>query len=142
MEGDIFFNLSHSDGLAVYAFARNSAVGIDLERIRTDIEYLEVAERHFTEYEVKELRAATDQRKIEVFFRSWTRKEAFAKATGRGLAASPGIQHILEASQTGVFANASGVRWVAKSFIPQEEFVGCVASSAQNTEYAWWGFSL
>src|SRR5579863_1132193 len=142
VDGDISFNLSHSDGLAVYAFARNLGVGIDLERIRSDIEYVEIAERHFAENEVKEVRAAPEERKIEVFFRSWTRKEAFAKATGRGLAADPGIQHILEAPGAEVLANASGVRWVAKSFIPQEKFVGCVASSAQSAEYAWWEFSI
>ena len=142
VEGDISFNLSHSDGLAVYAFARSSPVGIDLERIRADIEYLEIAGRHFTEKEVEELRAATDERKIEVFFRSWTRKEAFAKATGRGLAALSGIQDILESSRTEALGNTSDGRWMAKSFIPQREFVGCVISCTQTTEYAWWEFAF
>jgi len=42
------FNLSHSGDLALYAFAYNRHVGVDVEYIRANIDYEELAQYHFS----------------------------------------------------------------------------------------------
>jgi 4'-phosphopantetheinyl transferase len=79
------FNVSHSGELALYAFARQAEVGIDIEFIRTDLDYEEIAERFFSSHERATLRSLPAQVKGESFFRCWTRKEAYIKAKGQGL---------------------------------------------------------
>lgn len=79
------FNLSHSGGLALYAFHPERPVGIDLERHRLDLSHLELAERFFSPAEVRRLRALPEEARVAAFFDCWTRKEAFIKALGEGL---------------------------------------------------------
>ena len=81
----IRFNVSHSHGIALYAVTRGREVGVDLERIRSNLEVEEIAERFFSQREVATLRALPTEEQREAFFRSWTRKEACLKARGEGL---------------------------------------------------------
>jgi 4'-phosphopantetheinyl transferase len=79
------FNLSHSDELALYAIGHNRDLGIDIERIHSEIMDWEIAERFFSPREVDVLRSLPPRMQREAFFNCWTRKEAFIKATGKGL---------------------------------------------------------
>jgi 4'-phosphopantetheinyl transferase len=79
------FNLSHSRGLAIYAFARSRELGIDLESIRTEFSGEDIAERHFSPRELDEWHRLTPESRTEAFFLCWTRKEAYVKARGEGL---------------------------------------------------------
>jgi 4'-phosphopantetheinyl transferase len=81
----IRFSVSHSHGVALYAVTRGREVGIDVERIRSDLEVAEVAERFFSRREVAMLRTLPTEVQREAFFRCWTRKEAYIKARGEGL---------------------------------------------------------
>lgn len=82
---NIKFNLAHSKGFAVYAFALENEIGIDVEYLKAIPDAIKIAERYFSEYEIDELKK-TDTAKIEnLFFICWTRKEAFIKAIGEGL---------------------------------------------------------
>jgi 4'-phosphopantetheinyl transferase len=83
--GDLRFNLSHSDGVALYAITRGREVGIDIERIRRDLEFDRIAERFFSPQEVATLRALPRDIQNQAFFTYWTRKEAYVKARGDGL---------------------------------------------------------
>jgi 4'-phosphopantetheinyl transferase len=80
------FNLSHSGDLALYAVTRGREVGIDVERTRPDIASETIAEQFFSPREVATLRALPVHLQEKAFFACWTRKEAYIKATGRGLA--------------------------------------------------------
>lgn len=79
------FNVSHSHGVALYAFTRGAAVGLDVEFIRDDVACLEVAEHTFSTDEVKALRALPAASRVVAFFDCWVRKEAYVKARGEGL---------------------------------------------------------
>jgi 4'-phosphopantetheinyl transferase len=79
------FNLSHSAGLAVYAFAKNRNLGIDAERIKPDFVSEDIARRYFSPREVDDLFSLPPTERPEAFFRCWTRKEAYLKARGAGL---------------------------------------------------------
>jgi 4'-phosphopantetheinyl transferase len=83
--GALRFNASHSHELALYAFAQDHEVGIDLEYIKEGFATQEIAERFFSKYEVEVLRALPRHEQAEGFFRCWTRKEAYIKAIGSGL---------------------------------------------------------
>jgi 4'-phosphopantetheinyl transferase len=83
--GNIRFNLSHTDGVAVLAIARHRAVGVDVERVRDNVEALEIADRFFSSVESDWLRSQPASERIPSFFACWTAKEAYIKACGKGL---------------------------------------------------------
>lgn len=82
---DFSFNLSHSHGIAVFAFAHEMTLGIDVEFIDTTIDYEVIAPRFFSKNEADTLLALPKAERPPVFFNCWTRKEAFIKAKGGGL---------------------------------------------------------
>lgn len=82
---ELFFNLSDAAGLALYAFTMAREIGVDVERVRSDIEHEEIAERFFSLNERAALRAIPTEDRPQAFFTCWTRKEAFIKAHGEGL---------------------------------------------------------
>ena len=79
------FNVSHSDEIALLAFARGFRIGIDVEKVRSDFNPFEIAERFFSSAERKALSEVPANEQHEAFFRCWTRKEAFIKALGEVL---------------------------------------------------------
>jgi len=79
------FNLSHSGEFALIAVTQGHKVGVDVERVRSDLEFERITKRFFSQNEISELMAVPpDQRQI-AFFDCWTRKEAYIKAQGLGL---------------------------------------------------------
>lgn len=83
------FNLSHSGGVAVYVFALNHPVGIDVETLRPIPDLDQLAANFFTVNEIKSLQAIEPQSRIKPFLQYWVRKEAYLKAIGLGLSVSP-----------------------------------------------------
>jgi 4'-phosphopantetheinyl transferase len=85
-EGRVCFNLAHSHGLAVYAFTREREIGIDVEYVRLMLDAEQIAARFFSSRESAQLRALPPEQQQVAFFNCWTRKEAYLKAQGHGLA--------------------------------------------------------
>jgi 4'-phosphopantetheinyl transferase len=79
------FNLSHTAGRALYAFAVGRELGVDAEAIRPLSDMDALARDVFSAAEWAEWIAVPLDQRIEAFFNCWTRKEAFVKALGRGL---------------------------------------------------------
>lgn len=79
------FNVAHSAGLALIAVSADHRLGIDIEKIRTDVDITTLAERFFSTRERAGLLALADHLRVPAFFACWTRKECFLKATGAGL---------------------------------------------------------
>ena len=79
------FNLSHSGSMALYAITRNRKIGVDIERVRSDFEYEEIAQLFFSANEVAILCTIPTEKKLKAFYNCWTRKEAYIKAHGKGL---------------------------------------------------------
>ena len=84
-ESGVTFNISHSGAIALLAFARRRDVGVDVEQVRSDFEVEGIANRFFSEHERQQLAVLSQEQRFEAFFRCWTRKEAYIKATGDGL---------------------------------------------------------
>jgi 4'-phosphopantetheinyl transferase len=85
VDSGVTFNVSHSGGIALLAFARRREVGVDIEQVRRDSDLEAIARRFFSNLEQEQLAALPSEEKVEAFFRCWTRKEAYIKATGDGL---------------------------------------------------------
>ena len=79
------FNLSHSHGLALVAVAVGRDVGVDVERLRPVGHVEGLVARCFSAEERREWAALPDEARLPAFFRGWTCKEAWLKATGAGL---------------------------------------------------------
>lgn len=79
------FNLGHSGGRAVYAVAGDD-VGVDIELIKPSQDWQKISTRFFSPREAEELTKLDPSQKIAGFFACWTRKEAYIKAIGDGLA--------------------------------------------------------
>jgi len=83
--GDLRFNLAHSRGLALYAVIRGREVGVDVEHIAARGE-AGIADRFFSPREAATLRSLPAALRRDAFYVCWTRKEAYIKARGDGLA--------------------------------------------------------
>jgi 4'-phosphopantetheinyl transferase len=82
---DLRFNLSHTRDLALFAFAREIDLGVDVETIHTSGDLDAVAEQNFAPAERDALLALSESERVPAFYRCWTRKEALLKAEGSGL---------------------------------------------------------
>jgi len=82
----LHFSLSHSQGLVVYAVAREP-VGVDLECHRW-LPVEDLAGRFLSPYEAAEIGRRTGATQMALFITCWTRKEAYLKAVGLGLSGS------------------------------------------------------
>lgn len=80
----VHFNVSHSGEVALVALAR-CEVGVDVERCRPDVEFLDLAQRFFAKEERDAVAAVEGEVRAAVFYRCWARKEACVKAVGLGL---------------------------------------------------------
>lgn len=79
----VFFSLSHSGNYVLCAVS-DCEIGADIERVRPAD--LRLAERFFCTAESARIAAQeTEKEQRELFFRYWTLKESFLKATGFGL---------------------------------------------------------
>lgn len=80
----LWFNLSHTQNFAVLAVSTLGKVGVDAETMRKR-NILKIAERYFHADEVRQLKSCTANEQSTLFFKLWTLKEAFFKATGGGI---------------------------------------------------------
>ncbi len=89
VDADLRFNASHARDLALVAIARGRRVGVDVEALRPLSDLDGVARACSSPREHAALRALPPGRRTDAFLALWTRKEAFVKATGDGLAFAP-----------------------------------------------------
>ncbi len=80
------FNLSHSGDRVVVGITRGRELGVDVEYMDRRRASLDLASRFFAPPEVENLQALPTEMQLAGFFNCWTRKEAFIKGTGKGLA--------------------------------------------------------
>lgn len=83
--GKVFFNLSHSNELALCAITRDRLIGIDIEHIRTINDVEDLSKRFFSPREFQMICKRPFEKKTETFYIIWTFKEAYLKAVGQGL---------------------------------------------------------
>lgn len=140
----IHFNMSSSDGLALYAFTRDCEIGVDIERIRDIHEMDRIAECFFSVRENTSFQALPKSKKKEGFFNCWTRKEAFIKAIGDGLAfplAKFDVELVpgKEARLLSIKGNSKAAsQWFLQKLKPSPGFIAAVAVPGQDWRFHCW----
>jgi 4'-phosphopantetheinyl transferase len=142
--GGLRFNVSHSHGLALFAFAQGRELGVDLEKIRPDFATVEIAGRFFSAAESARLRTLAPEERARAFFECWTRKEAYIKARGDGLsrrldtfevAFGPGAAPAILAA--GDEPDAT-VRWAVHDLQPADGYCGALIVEGPGVVVACW----
>ena len=97
----ITFNMSHAHARTLIAVSKGQEVGVDLERIRSDVEAAKLSERYFAPSEQATIMQLTQEQRAARFFRYWVAKEAVLKAQGIGLRALSQCEILLGADGVG-----------------------------------------
>ncbi len=143
MRGDsqIRFNMSHSGGLALIAFAVDCEIGVDLEEVRKISDLEQIASHFFCRAEASELLSINDAKlQEEAFFRCWTRKEAYIKAVGDGLYTPLNdfqvtllCDHPVRFVHIGANAQTA-TEWTLQHLDPAPNYIGAIAYQAGARE--------
>jgi 4'-phosphopantetheinyl transferase len=139
------FNLTHAHGKALVAVAR-VPVGIDLEFPRPVRQLDQLVADYFSSAEARDWASLDEEDRARAFLGAWTRKEAFLKATGEGIAGGlhrfdvsllPDEEARLKAIDGDVQAAAS---WTLHAFTPFENAQAAICLAAPNMSLL--GFTL
>lgn len=133
----LHFNVAHTADVVVAAFSRTHPVGIDVESQQRDADVDALAQRVLTEAERRQWRTRPESHRRDVFLHLWTCKEAFLKATGRGLQRAP---HTIECTFDGdtvvglndanghapPSSEVSAARWAVHPFSASDGALGAI----------------
>jgi 4'-phosphopantetheinyl transferase len=142
------FNVSHTQGAAMFAFTHGNRVGIDIEYVRDDIGAMEIADRFFSAGEVAALSKLAREQQTQAFFHGWTRKEAYIKAVGGSIALLHGFEVSLSPGQPAALLNCewdeveSGL-WSMHDLSPSSKYLAAlvIERTPQKTihQFRWAG---
>jgi 4'-phosphopantetheinyl transferase len=130
----VFFNLSHSKGLSVLAFDPDNEIGVDVEKMDTEFEYMPIVQHSFTKNEERYLENSNGKSR-QHFYKLWTRKEAFLKAIGIGITENLGVEVLKESIPEKVIQNnkSLGKGYLFKTMIYEEDFMITLALNLNST---------
>lgn len=147
-ETPLHFNVSHSHDIALFAIAFQHEVGVDIEFMRPLDDIDQLAARTFSAHEYANWALLPESQKQVGFFNCWTRKEAFIKALGQGLAypltdfdvtLQPG-----EAARFLRIEREAVGQWGLVNLQPAPDFAAAIAAPTANLDVrlTWWNSSL
>jgi 4'-phosphopantetheinyl transferase len=143
---DLYFNLAHSNSVAVYAVTCGQRIGIDIERVQADFNWQDIAKQFFSSNEATMLLSLPSSLQSEAFFRCWTRKEAYLKARGNGLTLALNTFEVIagQGQQSGFVRNQLDLPgapvWYVRDLELCEGYVGAVVTEGVCLELR--GFDL
>jgi 4'-phosphopantetheinyl transferase len=126
------FNLSHSAGNIVIAVALQE-VGVDIEFMRADLDLLDIAQHFFSPRELA-LVAAAGAGITRTFYRIWTCKEAYMKATGMGFSLPSRSFDVCGDGQLGVLNSQTHPGWSLSEFPCAEGFAAAVVTQGVTSK--------
>ena len=126
------FNLAHSHEYALYGFSGDYPLGVDLEYLREMPDAAKIAQRFFTPQEFQLINCLQGKQRSATFFKLWTAKEAYLKATGTGLSGSlSGIEIGFKETEPclkSIQGNVEAVKWWSMyPCVPAQNYVGAIA---------------
>ena len=144
----ISFNVSHSGEIALYAITSCRKVGIDVERIRENVDLWPIANRFFSYDEISSLERIDKKNQCEGFFQYWVRKEAFIKAMGEGIS-FPMEQCDVSSIKGKIWTpiklsveNREPSRWYAQDLFPGDGYTAAIAIEGGDLNLSCWHYSL
>jgi 4'-phosphopantetheinyl transferase len=147
-QGDIRFNLAHSQDLALYAIVRGQEIGVDLECIHPIAEIDQIVGRYFSARERAVFRVFPARQIPETFLRFWVCKEAYLKAVGCGLSGPLDMVEVsLAWGERPRFLNIAADpvkagRWHLHPLEPAPGYVAAVAIEGHSWQFRYWDFSI
>jgi 4'-phosphopantetheinyl transferase len=138
------FNVSHSHEWALIALARNREVGVDVEHHRPlQHDLFEIATRFFAPVEVQTLLALDPDDRQAAFFRIWSRKEAYIKATGQGVSAGLDTFDVSIGTEPAVTLHVydrpeEETRWMMRSLDVGSDYGAAIAVEGHDAELKLW----
>lgn len=142
---DLRFNVAHSGEVAVYAFARQREVGLDVEAGHSARLLAGVPDSVFSAAERDAVTALPPEHRRLATLGLWTRKEAYLKALGCGLQQDPDSFEVSVPPAAPALLRAPGGlaeenRWVLYDLHPAQDFVGALCAEGEAEVQAWsWG---
>lgn len=138
------FNYSDSGGRALYGFAWDGEVGVDLEYLSRDVSFGRIAQRKFTAAEAAAILSLPPARQRDAFLACWTRKEGYGKAVGVGirypLDSVELCRDCAEPRFTVDDTDEPGRVWQGEQVYPAPDFVGSVVCEGVPREYSYFAF--
>ncbi|GAB4438026.1 MAG: 4'-phosphopantetheinyl transferase superfamily protein [Anaerolineae bacterium] len=146
-EPPLYFNPAHSGGLMVIVLASNQELGVDVEQIRPIADMEQIVQRFFAPSEQAALLGLPVEQRQEAFFNGWTRKEAYLKALGDGLARP--LDQFCVSLVPGEPARLLSIRedeadashWFLRSFHPAPGYVAAVAVRGHAWRFNYWDWT-
>ena len=123
------FNCSRSGDIALFAFALDRDVGVDIECIEEDDDFLNIAMQYYTLAENEILKNLDGQARMVELFRYWTRREAYLKATGDALG-HPTVE--LDVSDSVIRSEDGASTWTIETFDFVPGYASSLASAGMN----------
>lgn len=123
------FNYTDAGGFALYAFARDRELGVDLEQLSRRVACRRIIERRFAPREAAALLALPEETRRRRFLACWTRKEGYGKALGVGIHYPLDCRELCEdcdASPLAVTDHINGDAWDIHQLYPDADFVGAL----------------
>lgn len=125
------FNVSHCEDRGLFAFNARHRLGVDIERVRPMMDMIQIAERFFSSSEAQTLSSLPLNSRDDAFFRCWTRKEAFIKATGEGLS-FPLERFVVSCDEPACLLHLDADKdeasnWALHHLAPEAGYVGALA---------------
>lgn len=144
---DLQFNLSHAAGWALLAVTRGRRIGVDVEAVRDLRDLTALAERFFAPGERAALAAVAPPLRAQAFTACWTRKEAYIKALGTGLAEP--LEQFEVSLQPGAPARlvwvaddaAAPARWTLVDLPTPDGYAGAIAVDGPIAHLRLWRFA-
>ncbi len=133
----LYFNLSHSEDIALVSISFHGQVGIDIEFLKSEIDMLGIAQRFFHPIEFEQLIKIPPENRSHYFYTCWTGKEAFLKAKGIGIANhlkmfALDLQDLNKLKIILVDKAFDEFKtWTIHTFQPQENYMATVVSQAK-----------
>ena len=141
-KGGLHFNVSHSHEMALYAIARNREVGIDVEWPRPQVAHEQIAARFFSLEEQEALAQVPDEARQAAFYNIWTRKEAYVKARGDGIAAGLGTFAVSLGAEAALLRSDEGrdevERWKLIALEPADGYVAALCGAGVDWQVQGW----
>lgn len=132
------FNLSHSGAITLIALSQQP-VGIDLERIDTALDWQTLTNAYCHRWEQDYITQGDASTAVRRFYEIWTRKEAYLKAIGLGLALPPESINVRPAeSPTRQISPVCGPSLPPLHLHPGPEISGYVAAVATPLQKPAW----
>lgn len=139
---DLGFSVARSGDLALCAIASGRALGIDVERRRTATGLAALARLCFSPLEMATLERVPAARRADAFLAGWTRKEAYLKGRGTGLAEPLDDFDVSLASDAPARLLASRrhpadpARWTLLDLSPAADYAAALAMDGARTQVA------